>query len=168
MPTLDTSNFPPTGHSLSSLYSTDNALDLFYFKSEVGADRILSFIGLKAKCYTMIKQSYEGGEPINEIISKLKGINTGAVGELGFVSYLITLLYGVKLNATFTKLSSKGHLITMEKICKQALSNFDDKIRIQSCGIHIKKYGQEIPSEVYTDYCNCQSIYNKIVDKLHY
>ena len=86
----------------------------------------------------MIKQSYEGGDSINEIISKLKGINSGAVGELGFVSYLITLLYGVKLNATFTKLSSKGHLITMEKICKQALSNFDDKIRIQSCGIHIK------------------------------
>ena len=84
--TLDTSNFQPSGHHLSELYSCENASDLFYFKSEVGTDRILGFIGIRAKVYSLIRCG-SSEEKILEIISKLKGVNKSSVEKIGMHRY---------------------------------------------------------------------------------
>ena len=81
--TLDTSNFPSENHYLSGLFSLENASDLFYFKSEVGGDDILAFVGVRAKVYSLIRSSSKHGTQILEIISKLKGVNRSSVGLIG-------------------------------------------------------------------------------------
>ena len=62
--TLDTSNFPSENHYLSGLFSLENASDLFYFKSEVGGDDILAFVGVRAKVYSLIRSSSKHGTQI--------------------------------------------------------------------------------------------------------
>ena len=52
--TLDTSNFPKENHYLSQLFTNKNNSELFYFKSEVGADEIVAFVALRAKVYSLI------------------------------------------------------------------------------------------------------------------
>ena len=60
--TLDTSNFPQTGHYLSDLFTSDKSLELFYFKSEVGVDEIVAFIAIRAKVYSLISISSKNGQ----------------------------------------------------------------------------------------------------------
>ena len=80
---LDTSNIPSKKHYLSELYSSENTADLFYFKSEVGGDDTLAFVGVRAKVYSLIRTSSKHGTQILEIISKLKGVNIASVGLIG-------------------------------------------------------------------------------------
>ena len=81
--TLDTSNFPKENHYLSRLYTNDNNSQLFYFKSEVGADDIIAFVALRAKVYSLIRVGEKRGEMLIEILNKLKGVNRGAVETIG-------------------------------------------------------------------------------------
>ena len=81
--TLDTSNFPKENHYLSGLYTNDNNSQLFYFKSEVGADDIIAFVVLRAKVYSLIRVGEKRGEMLIEILNKLKGVNRGAVETIG-------------------------------------------------------------------------------------
>ena len=81
--TLDTSNFPEENHYLSELFTNDNNSELFYFKSEVGADEIVAFVALRAKVYSIISKTEKDGKKIIEILSKLKGVNKNAVDAIG-------------------------------------------------------------------------------------
>jgi hypothetical protein len=81
--TLDTSNFPEENHYLSELFTNDNNSELFYFKSEVGADEIVAFVALRAKVYSLISITEKDGKKIIEILSKLKGVNKNAVDAIG-------------------------------------------------------------------------------------
>jgi hypothetical protein len=81
--TLDTSNFPEKNHYLSELFTNDNNSELFYFKSEVGADEIVAFVALRAKVYSLISITEKDGKKIIEILSKLKGVNKNAVDAIG-------------------------------------------------------------------------------------
>ena len=60
--TLDTSNFPKTGHFLSPLFTSANTAELFYFKSEVGRDEIVAFAAVIAKVYSLISSSTGEGK----------------------------------------------------------------------------------------------------------
>lgn len=81
--TLDTSNFPKSNHILSELFTEKYASDLFYFKSEVGADNILAFVAIRAKVYSLIRTNTKDGDTLLKIISKLKGVNRSSVEKLG-------------------------------------------------------------------------------------
>jgi hypothetical protein len=83
--TLDTSNFPPSGHYLSDLYTSDKSSELFYFKSEVGVDEIVAFIAIRAKVYSLISISSKNGKDFIEILNKLKGVNRAAVEAMGMI-----------------------------------------------------------------------------------
>ena len=81
--TLDTSNFPKENHYLSGLYTNDYNSELFYFKSEVGADEIVAFVAIRAKVYSLISITEKNGRKIIEILNKLKGVNRSAVETIG-------------------------------------------------------------------------------------
>jgi hypothetical protein len=81
--TLDTSNFPKSNHILAELFTEEHASNLFYFKSEVGADSILAFVAIRAKVYSLIRTNTKDGNTLLEIISKLKGVNRSSVEKLG-------------------------------------------------------------------------------------
>ena len=71
----------------------------------------------------------------------------------GFWKFLLCLLKNTTDRAEFIKLSSKTHQIEMQNIRKAALMNFDDKIRVLNCGVHTKKYSEELSTEIKTDFC---------------
>ena len=81
--TLDTSNFPKENHYLSELHTNDNNSELFYFKSEVGADKIVAFVALRAKVYSLISITEKNNRKIIEILNKLKRVNRSAVETIG-------------------------------------------------------------------------------------
>ena len=130
--TLDTSNFPKTGHYLSDLFNSDKSSELFYFKSEVGVDEIVAFVSIRAKVYSLISISSKNGQDFIEILNKLKGVNRASVEALGmvynstinlitvifigFYRYLLCVLLSIPTNAEFIKLSSKSHNIRMSKL----------------------------------------------------
>ena len=93
--TLDTSNFPSEGHYLSSLYTSEFTSELFYFKSEVGADEIIAFAAIRAKVYSLISSSGTGENEIIEILNKLKGVNRSCVDMIGEYSlyYYFEMLF---------------------------------------------------------------------------
>lgn len=124
--TLDTSEFPKSNHILSELHSKENASELFYFKSEVGAESILAFVAIRAKVYSLIHTNTKNGEELLEIISKLKGVNHDSVEALGFYKYLLCIILGINTSAKFVKLASKGHHIEMQEVTKSALKNFGE------------------------------------------
>ena len=81
--TLDTSNFPKTGHFLSPLFTSANTAELFYFKLEVGRDEIVAFVAVIAKVYSLISSSTKDGKELLDISNKLKGVNRSCVKFLG-------------------------------------------------------------------------------------
>ena len=142
---LDTSNFPPSHR----LYSKDNASKIGFFKSEIGSQNINIFISTKAKSYHYICD--------DEKCNKLKGVDKSFVSTLETRNYLKSLIFNSNEKACFTKLSSRHHRITMDRVTKNALSSFDDKIKLFNCSIHISKYGENEISK----YCDCP--FSKIV-----
>ena len=48
------------------------------------------------------------------------------------------------------RITSKQHRLYIQKTVKKSLCNFDNKIRLKSCGIHIAMYGSK-----ESDDCEC-------------
>lgn len=82
--------------------------------------------------------------------NKLKGVNKDAVRLMDLSSYLRTLFLDETQQSVSNRITSKHHHIYVQKTVKKSLSNFDDKVRIRSCGVHTAKYGSTVP-----DTCEC-------------
>jgi len=80
----------------------------------------------------------------------LKGVNKEAVKILDLSAYLKTLLLNETQKCVSNRITSKHHRLYVQKTNKKSLCNFDNKVRIKSCGIHTSKYGSN-----ESDDCNC-------------
>ena len=112
-------------------------------------NKIKAFCSIRAKCYTLLtEQTSTDGKVKGE--NKLKGINKEAVKLLDLSAYLKTLLLDETQKCTSNRITSKHNTLYIQKTIKKSLCNFDNKVRIKSCGVHTSKYGS---SE--SDSCDC-------------
>ena len=80
----------------------------------------------------------------------MKGVNKEAVKILNLSAYLKTHLLNETQKCVSNRITSKHHRLYVQKTNKKSLCNFDNKVRIKSCGIHTSKYGSN-----ESDDCNC-------------
>ena len=113
-------------------------------KDEAGGDRIIEFVGLRAKAYSYIQEEYDEKTKtfINAEVKKLKGIKRNVVKRLiHFENYKNCLYSGKNEYVSMVTFRSKKHkLQTIEQV-KKALSRFDDKRFILSDGITTRAHG---------------------------
>lgn len=158
--TLDTSNYPED----SKLHTREREKQLFYFKNESPTDRIICFVGLRPKSYSIVTEStlkqlierwtsvyLERNGHISDhsnLYSHLQGVqirNKGvakSVGaELGLIPLLATLMTSCYISCEYGKfqtISGIPHLIKLTKVCLSAL---DNKVNVYTCGIHSQPWG---------------------------
>ena len=158
--TLDTSNYPED----SKLHTREREKQLFYFKNESPNDRIICFVGLRPKSYSIVtestlKQLIERWTSVylerngdssdrSNLYSHLQGVqirNKGvakSVGaELGLIPLLATLMTSCYISCEYGKfqtISGIPHLIKLTKVCLSAL---DNKVNVYTCGIHSQPWG---------------------------
>ncbi|NBU97020.1 MAG: hypothetical protein EBS19_02210 [Spirochaetia bacterium] len=136
-PYMDYSNYP-SDHPLHNL---SNKSKLGYFKDELsGVFSCKEFVGLKAKCYAL-KLEHKTTKDIKEK-KVCKGLGRVAINNrLRFKHYKECLFSGVPKRYDFHIIKSRKHQITTSRINKKAISHFDSKRWIHSCGIHSDPYG---------------------------
>ena len=134
---MDYSNYPPNHPN----FSNKNKSKLGYFKDELaGKQKCLEFVGLKSKCYSMLLQKTGSGEVGEKKICK--GLGRAAIkNRVKFEHYKQCLFEKKTRRYDFHSISSKKHSISTIRINKQALTHFDSKRFIYSCGIHSEPYG---------------------------
>ena len=90
------------------------------FKDELKGDRMLEFVGLRAKMYSYRSESKE--------IKKLKGIKTSVVKrEIHFEHYKQCLLNQQRMTSTMHLFKVKKHRVQSVSQNKVSLSSYDDK-----------------------------------------
>lgn len=136
-PHMDYSNYP-TDHKL---YDVSRKQKLTFFKDEFcGTKKCTEFIGLRAKCYCFNIQD----KITNEISTKktCKGLGRVAINNrLKFEQYKKCLFEGRIKRHDFTTIRSTKHKLATIRQRKKALSHFDCKRFLFSCGIHSLNYG---------------------------
>ena len=157
--TLDMSNLYPD----HALHSKTNQSKLYHMKLEMAADRIIGFVGLGPKSYSLLitpdeqqrscdsKKAEDAGLKYNPSyhirtdglgeLKKAKGVASAAISELNFTLYLKTLLDEKCLYKSFMCLKSENHVIHKTQIRKKALSPLDTKRHIMNCNVHTVPYG---------------------------
>ena len=114
------------------------------FKDEAGGEPILEFVGLRAKAYAYLLETYdcESGEFIIEQSKKLKGIKKNVVKKkIHFDHYKDCLFSGKDHYATMVTFRSKMHKVDTVEQVKKALSRYDDKRFILDDGISTRAHG---------------------------
>lgn len=134
---MDYSNYPSEHH----MFSNNNKSKLGYFKDELAGKFICcEFVGLKSKCYSLLLKNIQSGH--SEEKKVCKGLGRIAINNrLKFAHYKKCLLNGIPKRYDFNAIRSTKHKITTVRIKKKALSHFDSKRWIYSCGIHSDPYG---------------------------
>jgi len=146
---LDTSSFPPW----HPLFSAANKKVPGKFKDELCAGGKLGvmqeFVGLRAKCYAMsvgfLDEGYDRAGAVRET-KRLKGIKSAVVQrQLRLDDYrqMIVDVGAAEADSTAVQvvLRSRLHAINTEQQTKRALSSYDDKRYVLSCGVHTLAYG---------------------------
>lgn len=120
------------------------------FKNELGSEKkCVRFVGLRAKCYSL-KLVDKKKEKTDKCIAK--GLGRVAIkNRLNFKQYANTLETGQNVRHSFASIKSHKQNVFTVMQRKKALSHFDSKRYLLSCGIHsysyghffIKKYGDE-------------------------
>jgi hypothetical protein len=102
-------------------YNTENKKKLGVMKDETKANRILEFVGLKAKMYSIL---LENGEEIK----RAKGVGRQAIqSDITHQDYKDTLFNELALLHSFKTIRSKNHQISTLNIHKRSLNCYDDK-----------------------------------------
>ena len=128
---FDTSDYP-TSHQL---YSSTNAKVIGKFKDECNGKPPLEFVGLRSKMYS-IKMSESTSK------STAKGVKRSfAKKHLKHSLYKDCLFDEKRSSASFCAIRSSNHSISTKKICKDALSPYDDKRYLQSGTTDTLAYG---------------------------
>ena len=113
-------------------------------KDEAGGEAILEFVGLRAKAYAYLQETYDdkSNEFIIEQCKKLKGIKKSVVKKkIHFEHYKNCLFSGQTYYARMVSFRSKLHVVdTIEQI-KKSLSRYDDKRYILEDGISTRAHG---------------------------
>ena len=137
IPFMDFSNYNPN----HKLYSIENKQKLGFFKNEFGSEKkCIEFIGLRAKCYSFNLED----KTTKEITSKktCKGLGRTAIANrLKFEQYKQCLIEGKIRRHDFASIRSRKHKLSTIRQRKKALSHFDCKRFIFTCGIHSLPYG---------------------------
>ena len=114
------------------------------FKGEAEGELILEFVGLRAKAYAFLQESYDVETEkyiINES-KKLKGIKKCVVKKkIHFKHYKDCLFSGKDHYASMVTFRSKLHKISTIEQVKKALSRYDDKRFIHRDGITTTAHG---------------------------
>ena len=138
---FDTSDYPKDDSR--GLYSTVNKKVLGVMKDEMNGSIAESFVGLRAKMYSLKVQG--DGET-----NKAKGIKTNFVKKnLKHDDYLNTLKTRKMTRATFNAFRSKKLRLSTVEINKACLSAFDNKRFILPDGISTLSYGHKDIGTVY-------------------
>ena len=138
---MDYSNYP----SNHPFFSMKNKSKLGFFKDELAGKYLCTeFIGLKSKCYGMnLKDLTLPRTFTNKKVCK--GLGRLAIkNRLQFEHYKQCLLKNIPKRLDFHVISSRKHKITTKRVNKKALTHFDSKRYIFSCGIHSEPYGSNL------------------------
>ena len=118
------------------LYSKKRKNKLTFFKNEMPGDRILEFVGVRSKAYSFRSQ--------NAFESKCKGVKKSYKNKLSFALYKKCLTDISRIIIQQKTLRSQSFDIYKESQKKVALTSFDDKRVLLSCGIHSVPYGYKL------------------------
>lgn len=140
---LDTSNYPKD----SVFYSDARKATPGYFKDEMCGQLIMRFIALRAKCYAVKVNDRRA----NKVVAK--GVRYGARKTIQFDAFARCLRERRLAYVRQQQLISRDHRIRLARQQKLALSPFDDKVYLLSCGIHSVPYGHHaidagVPCEI--------------------
>lgn len=148
---FDLSNFPDS----HALFRNDDPATIKWLKQknkkvigkmkdEAGGDRILEFVGLRAKAYSYTQETWNEEFARWDIIEnkKLKGIKKCVVKKkILFSHYKKCLFGGEDRYESMTAFRSNLHKITTIEQVKKALARYDDKRFILSDGISTTAHG---------------------------
>lgn len=134
---MDFSNYPES----HPLHNKNNKAQLGFFKDEIQPDLyIKEFVGLRSKCYALKLR----GKETNQLLYKktCKGLGKTCIkNRLRFSEYKRSLFNGEEIRHHFTGILSLKHNVHTVVRKKKALSCFDSKRYIYSCGIHSSPLG---------------------------
>lgn len=153
-PYMDYSNYP-LDHPL---YDITRKSQLGCFKDEIHPSKnIQEFVGLRAKCYALRIKTGPTGQIEDKKVCK--GLGRVCIqNRLKFSQYKHCLFHQRDILHHFTSINSKKHTLYTCVKNKRALSVFDSKRYILSCGIHSVPYGSFYISQ-FKDKCNiCANI----------
>jgi len=150
---MDYSNYPKN----HPLYTSANKAKLGFFKDELaGLYTCNEFIGLKSKCYAMKLKNKVSNLLLDKKVCK--GLGRIAIqNSLKFDHYKQSLVKGIHHRFDFNSIISKKHNVTTMRLKKRAITHFDSKRWIYSCGIHSDPYGSA--SIKKQKYCICSKCY---------
>ena len=122
---FDFSEYPES----SVYYDSSNKKVLGKMKDELNGNKIVKFVGLKSKMYSLI--SFDGKE-----VNKAKGVNKNLRRD----EYLDVLFNKKVVRHKMKRIQSKLHEIGTCEINKISLSCFDDKRHILDDGVNTLAY----------------------------
>ena len=144
---FDFSNYPNT-HPLYDP-SCKNVTGLWKDETK-GLCEITRFVGLKSKTYAYETRDLTTNTYKEKITSK--GVNKGAKKQLHLENYLKCLNEVASIRANVVSIRSSNYTLMTTQLNKLALSSFDDKRWLYSCGIHSSPYNSCLIS-VYNSHC---------------
>lgn len=144
---MDYSNFDPSHPK----FTLENKAMLGKFKNELGSEKkCVRYVGLRAKCYSL-KLVDKKNTQSEKCISK--GLGRVAIkNRLNFQQYLTSLYKGEVIRHSFASIKSHKQNVFTVMQRKKALSHFDSKRYLLSCGIHSLSYGH-FQIKKYGDKC---------------
>ena len=136
---MDYSNYDPTHPK----FNLENKAKLGKFKNELGSEKkCVRFVGLRAKCYSL-NLTDKQNKSSEKCISK--GLGRVAIkNRLNFKQYADTLHNGGVIRHSFASIKSHKHNLFTVMQRKKALTHFDSKRFLLSCGIHSYSYGHHL------------------------
>jgi Zn/Cd-binding protein ZinT len=148
---MDFSNYEPNHPK----FNTTNKAALGYFKDELcGSKKILEFIGLRPKCYSLNLE-----DKITSSISEkkiCKGLGRTAIQKrLRFQQYKDCLEKKEIKRHDFATIRSTKHKVATIRQRKKVLTHFESKRFWYDCGIHSEPYGSYLIKKYYNNcpYC---------------
>ena len=165
-PYMDFSNYP----SDHPLYDDSRKSKLGCFKDEIHPSKhIKEFVGLRAKCYALKIKTNASGKIEDKKVCK--GLGKVCIqNRLKFGQYKRCLFDKKDITHHFTTINSKKHELFTSVKSKKALSGFDSKRFILSCGIHSVPYGSFYINQ-FGNSCNiCDniSVVESLTPEQHY
>ena len=125
---FDTNEYPKDGHE-SGIPAGVNTKVPGMMKDEFHGKPVVSFRGLRAKCYAFKSEEF--------CEKRAKGVGKRIVSsKVGFEHYDNCLRENKVYNTQFVNLRSTGHKITTDLIRKEVLYAFDDKRYLLRDGTH--------------------------------
>jgi hypothetical protein len=134
------------------LYDNSKRNNLFYLKDEFkGAVVCTDFIGLRPKCHVCKIETVDNTKSYSKRVCK--GLKRSSINaHLSFDDYFQCLLTNKEARKPLVKIHSSSHQVSTVFQTKKALSNFDSKRYLHSCGIHTSPYGSSL-NEKYLNSC---------------